>query len=290
MSEDDLGTLLLLLLTCGFVLVFVYLIRRSNRLERERNTQLQIDRKSWEENESRRKDWIEQEAYRQRLVQINGDALSAFEMAIQRLSQAEEYLDQAERDFMEGAFAPFWDSVERAAVALGGFDGGVDAVGRASTEFLTVASRFRQPVSFAVTKNGAAKLAIGRATSDRMAAIVRRAQRSFEFSVIYEQRKTNQILVTGFRNLADALERMSEQISASIYALAESVDSMGDRLNESIRLVHAEMKDLNDFSREQSAELERDAAARVVREEQVVEMLDNIQRHRYPSYFHGGMR
>ena len=57
---------------------------------------------------------------------------------------------------------------------------------------------------------------VATATAERMQAIVRKAQRNFQFATIYEQRKTNQILVAGFTTLAQALNQMTGQITASI--------------------------------------------------------------------------
>jgi hypothetical protein len=290
MNENPLACLGPLAVAVGLFLLVVWGIRRSNAAQEairdaqaEKHAQWQRDMKAWEANEAKRKDWIEQYGFRKEIVKVNESALSAFEAAPKKLVTAEEYLDRAERDFNESAFAPFWDSVEKAALTLAGFDGDVDAVDRASKQFLVFASKFREPTAFAVSKEAAAKLAIGKATADRMTNIVRRAQRNFEFSVIYEQRKTNQLLATGFRNLADALERMSDQISGSICTLAESVDSMGQRLSESMNRMHGEVKDMNAFTREQAAEAALENSARTEREKKTIEMLDNIQRRRYPS-------
>lgn len=63
-------------------------------------------------------------------------------------------------------------------------------------------------------------------TAERMKAIVRKAQRSFQFATIYEQRKTNQILIAGFTNLAEALDQMAYRITDSIDNLTNSVDVM----------------------------------------------------------------
>jgi hypothetical protein len=59
-----------------------------------------------------------------------------------------------------------------------------------------------------------------------MKSIVRKTQSNFQFATIYEQRKTNQILVAGFTNLAQALEYMTQRISGSIGDLANSVDAV----------------------------------------------------------------
>jgi DNA anti-recombination protein RmuC len=98
--------------------------------------------------------------------------------------------------------------------------------------------------------------------------------------MIYEQRKTNQILVAGFTNLADALNDMTWRITDSIDNLASSVDGMTSTLNESMQAIHSRMGDIHE-------ELSKEASERAVREKKALEMLDNIQRRRKPSLLEG---
>jgi RNA-splicing ligase RtcB len=113
-----------------------------------------------------------------------------------------------------------------------------------------------------------------------MHGIVRRAQRDFQFSVIYEHRKTNQILVAGFKNLAQAVEEMASRITASIDSLTTSVDKMTSTLDESLRRLSEQTERLATGAAEKS---DRDAAGKCVREQRVLEMLDRIERQRYRS-------
>jgi hypothetical protein len=122
-----------------------------------------------------------------------------------------------------------------------------------------------------------------------MKSIVRKSQGSYEFTMVYEQRKTNMILYTGFKNLAHALDQMTTHISASIGDLTSSVETMSGAVNKSMRTIHesidgiAQAEALHRKERSQKADegAERDKE-RAVREKKVVEMLDNIQRKRKP--------
>lgn len=116
-----------------------------------------------------------------------------------------------------------------------------------------------------------------------MKAIVQTAQRNFQFATIYEQRKTNQILVAGFTNLAQALDRMTWQITASIDDLAGSVDVMTSTLNESTRAIHSRLGDVAEMTSQHHDELMKEASEGAARERKALEMLDNIQRGRRPS-------
>jgi hypothetical protein len=66
-----------------------------------------------------------QEDYRQQLVVLGEQAIGLFESIPGHLTLAEEHLDQADADFTDGALAPFWDSIERAAQTLAAFDDSV---------------------------------------------------------------------------------------------------------------------------------------------------------------------
>ena len=245
--------------------------------------------------ESERQQYLaQQRQFRGQIFSINEESLGAFEQMPAQLRSAEEYLDQAERDFAEGAFAPFWDSVEKAAFALGGFEERVRKIERNSSQYIDLVKKaqkyeIKAPV-FSVSSSSAPKLKIASETSKRMSGIVRSAQRNFQFSVIYEQRKTNQILVAGFRNLAQALEEMTWRITQSIDDLSTSVRSMNATLNDSLRAIQQQSQRIANATEGLRGDSSSAAASSSAREQNALEMLDNIQRHRYPSFLHGGLR
>ena len=107
--------------------------------------------------------------------------------------------------------------------------------------------------------------------------------------MIYEQRKTNQILVAGFKSLGQALEHMTWQLTSSIDDLNSSVNAMSSTLNSSLLKIHGQAEQLNSAMTGHRQEVAREASGRADREKKVVEMLDNIQRDRYPSILHGGV-
>ena len=60
-----------------------------------------------------------------------------------------------------------------------------------------------------------------RPTAQRLAVVVRKAQKDFHFATIFEQRKTNKILVAGFSTLASAIYEIGDAISYSLNNLAQ---------------------------------------------------------------------
>lgn len=226
---------------------------------------------------------VQQAEYKEEIGQLSEQALVLFERAPTHLTAAEDQLDQAERDYAEGVFAPFWDSIERAANSLGRFDGEVRAINDASSRFTALVKVYEATVPhFPLSSNSVGKLAAGTGTAERMKGIVRRAQRDFHFSTIYEQRKTNQILVAGFTNLAQALDQMTWRITSSINDLSSAVQTMGTTLNESIRAVDSRLGDIQQMSAQRYDNVVSHERERSQREEKVIAMLDNIQRSRKP--------
>lgn len=124
-------------------------------------------------------------------------------------------------------------------------------------------------------KQSIEKLGVGTATAKRMDSIVRVAQCKYHFASIYELHKTNQILVAGFTNLADALREMTWTINDSIADLTTSVGETGLMLNKSMSMIQSQIGHIaDDFTKEVSE--------REKRENKALEMLDNIQRNRRP--------
>ena len=116
---------------------------------------------------------------------------------------------------------------------------------------------------------------MGTSTAKRMDSIVRLAQRNFQFATIYEQRKTNQILIAGFTNLEDALREMTWTIKDSINDLAVSVSETGLLLNESVSKIQTQIGNL-------AADVTKETSEREKRERKALDMLDNIQRDKRP--------
>lgn len=198
----------------------------------------------------------QQKLVRDRLFAINEESLSLLEAMPGWVESAEHDLDRAELDFAEGAFAPFWNCVESAVVSLACFDESVRKLASHSCEYAELIAQCKTSVApFTVSAVSPARMSLAASTSHRLHGIVRRAQRDFQFSVIYEHRKTNQILIAGFRNLSQAVEEMASSITASIDNLASKLETM--KTPESTR------------------------AGESNREQAVIEMLERIEQTRY---------
>jgi hypothetical protein len=173
------------------------------------------------------------------------------------IQSAETLLDVAETEFEEGAFAPFWDAIEQAANALAEVSARISAIISNFTQYKAGTSKLDTtvpPFELAIRT-----LPDPSHTANRMRTIVRRAQRDFHFATIYEQRKTNRILVAGFSSLGQAINDLGDSLAATM-----------DRLREAVATEF-------EITREQAGQ---ESEARRQHERQEIEILDNIQRRK----------
>jgi uncharacterized membrane-anchored protein YhcB (DUF1043 family) len=287
----------LIFVVIGLIIgLFIWAEARNNRREKEESAQkaaeaarLRKQKEKEKERLQRRKE--DQARLLEKLLVLGDKSITLFEKMPEHLKAAEHYLNQAEFEFSEGAFAPFWDAIEKTAKTLGRFDEGVRKIKNNSSEYTDLIPKYEGvPPQFPLVRKSIEKLSVGTSTAQRMKKIVRTAQRDFQFATIYEQRKTNQILIAGFTNLAQALEVMTWQITESIDTLAVSVDnlagSMSDMaltIDQSMNAILSEMGDFAKNSTKHNAEIVKLESDRAVREKKALEMLDNLQRHRKPT-------
>lgn len=252
--------------------------------EEAKAAQARADTRAATQAAERRAHQEQQQQYGTELLKGSEESLKAFEALPKHLLDAESFLDRAERDFEEQAFSPFWDSIEQAAMRLGYFDAGIASIGRHAKRHGELSKIYegKSPL-FPLSRDSVERVAIGSTTADRMKAIVRRAQRNFQFASIYEQRRTNQILIAGFNNLAQALDGMADRLSRSIDDLNESVSAAINSLGDEIAAVNRSTVAVSESLQQFTSTFERDAANRAERHARALEMLDNIQRRRVPS-------
>jgi uncharacterized protein YfcZ (UPF0381/DUF406 family) len=260
----------------------IYAIVQANEA-REREDAAEAERKAKELADQERYR-SEQTALRRRMSDMGAQSLDAFEKLPTHLSLAEQYLDRAQVDFAERAFAPFWDCVESTAKQLGHFDEGVRRIKTNTAAYSELITEYASsPPPFPLAQRSVERLSVASSTAKRMGNVVRNAQRDFQFATIYEQRKTNQILVAGFTNLAHALDQMTWQITASIDDLSKSVHVMTGKLDQSLGAINSTMSELREQGSAHHLQLMDQATNAAARETKALVMLDNIQRGRRPA-------
>ncbi len=240
----------------------------------------------------------QQHDYHQSLAESGTLSFASFTALPKHLENAEACLDQAEKDFSESAFSPFWDSVERAAVDLGNFDNSIRIILHQARHYNTIVHCYEgKPPPYPIILDSVTHMAVANTTADRMKDIVRKAQCDFHFATIYEQRKTNQLLIAGFTTLAQALQGMANRIESSINNLSSQISGMSETLDASLQNLGASLNQTLGAIQQNSMQAAKiagkidgvhgamlqDAAYRAERHKEVLTMLDNIQRRRRPG-------
>ncbi|MEQ1841243.1 MAG: hypothetical protein ABL994_12610, partial [Verrucomicrobiales bacterium] len=136
-----------------------------------------------------------------------------------RLAQAESLIITAEREFAEKLPSPFWEALEDAAIKLSEFD----------SAMRQIEENRESHAQLALTLNGSAPaftlgvttLPDPTHTSKRMNNLYRIAQKENGFPIIYEQRRTNAILVQGFRSLGNAISSLGNRIESEFQLLGQ---------------------------------------------------------------------
>ena len=239
------------------VFVFFIILKLHRKLAKENSARL--DHEEYQRAKKLESDnlhQIEQKRIYAILTRVCDDALESFESMPSCLLSAEEHLDLAEAAFESGAFAPFWDSVEQATQMLGKYGEKIRKIKTHVDEYAAYAKRLEEsPPPFSIVPESVTSMSTSNTSSDRLRSIVGKAQRNFQFATIYEQRRTNQLLVAGFKNLAQALDGIGFHIQSSI-------------------------EDLNSTMKVQQFSNQKYEESRVKRHEQIVERLNNIQGRR----------
>lgn len=266
----------------GAIIGFFVSLAKEEKKEAKRQDAEQERRLQAEERER-----LEQNNIQSSLVRTAEASLNLFESMPVCLLTSEQFLDQAERDFGEGAFSPFWSSIEKAMAQLGAFDDGVRLIATNINSFGELTKRYKATSpQFPIAIDSVRSMAAANTTVERLNTIVRKAQRNFQFATIYEQRKTNQLLAAGFTTLAQALDGMGQRIASSIDSLGGQISEMSDMLESSLGAIGKQLQATNESLTESINALHSTtktaASESKVRADRQWEALDNIQRHRKP--------
>jgi len=245
----------------------------ERRIEAERQAEeRRIEAKREAEELSHRQ---RQSAYQAKMIRLSDECMELFAGASGHIESAERYLDQAERDFSERVFAPFWVSVERALASLGAFDDEVRRIAKASSEFSELIKVYEAaPPAFPLAAASASKLAVGTDTAKRMQLIVRRAQSDFQFATIY---------VAGFASLGDALDQTTVRIVSTLCDVANAIDNVGSGPGDSLQAPDTGVAALQPASTEHFAVVAQRDEEQAERERQTVAILDDIKRRQEPG-------
>ena len=169
-------------------------------------------------------------------LQSAGDGAAwAYHTAEDQLREANTRLDNAEEEFSLNSYSPFWSEIEQAVRCLNKAKELMSNVDyytndyRSTLSKANAKSRFKNfpLIQFPLTYENIVQLASRTSTvTNRMDEIGRRALKDFKFASIYESRRTNTMLESGFVNLEAAISGMRVEIGGEIDRLSSSVNEL----------------------------------------------------------------
>lgn len=259
----------------------------AKRMESKKAAAQRAEEQARSSQDARRN--VEVQRERERSIEnLVEESIGLLERIPAHLGSADKHLDRAEVEFKDRAFAPFWDAIERAIPSIGSAKDVIETISKHSRSYEALAQASQNPVlHFPITPSSLQSVAVTQTIALRLRSIVRSAQKDFEFSTIYEQRKTNSILVAGFQSLSDGINGIGGQIVDAITVLGGTVNELSSGLDSRLASIDAHTRDVASSAMQSVGNL-HSAVVQIgselqQRHDHALEMLDNIQRRRKPD-------
>lgn len=151
------------------------------------------------------------------------------------VDSASGWLAQAQQEYADNAYGPFWDAVEQSAINLAAFRQTAEQLTRDSASYYQILSGRSHNFPMLPIRSGA--LPDPTAALIELQRTVRAGQTSEVFAIIWEHRKTREAVITGFRNLGEAMSNLRFTVQGSVDDLRSVVSSdLAQLLAEQVRL------------------------------------------------------
>jgi len=243
------------------ILLFLYYKYREKKLEsilktyvKDRNLEQNLNF-ALQESGSIERASRDTSSCREIIIRTVPEQLSTIQIVV---ALAEKKTSLAETLFLEGAFTPFWDAVDEVIDLLRSYDESIDDVRRLSSTYyyhLDGTNREHNFPPFPMRGDELPKLD---SIFERLQAVISKAHRNFQFTQIYEQRKTTSAVLDGFSSLGQAISHLRNDIVRSMDDLRDSVDSGFRRVSTDVRSLESSQnqnaEELRDFLKSQHAE------------------------------------
>ncbi|MEU6564658.1 hypothetical protein [Nocardia nova] len=275
----------------GLVGAFLSFVAGNLSKSEKARAQAERDEKARVAREARDKAQAEA-AYRQEqqdLITAVRDANSAAASALERLPMhlraAMGFLAQAETDWEERVYNPFWSSIEDCAVELADFKEDLVTIEQSADRYLAAAPRIEGQVpAFSVSGVSVGALDAYEGIYDALSKMTRRALGDIEFATIFEAWRGNAIMEKGFTGLRAAINQMGTAIAGELSSLRSSVDNVGRSvragLSEMATAVDGQSARIADQSAMLSSFHDEDMRLDKDRARREREVVDEIQRMR----------
>jgi len=260
-------------IVCGAILAgFVFWVWIDMKIIEVRSSAIRRSRTTDLEREKATKEKVRIENANQNEIRRANDEASSLTNALtnrytistklasnlpQYLNNASGWLRQAQKEYNDNAFSPFWDAVENVAINLSVFNDEVKELSRNAIEYYRMLEGKEH--TFPAFPANMGTIPDPSSVVNELRRTVRMGQTNFQFANIWEHRRTREVLIAGFRTLGEAVNNLGGAIEYSVSNLQQSVSS------DVAKLVEEEIKTRETFDK------------RMLEQNQ---LLDNIQHHR----------
>ena len=173
-----------------------------------------------------------------------------------------EIMKKVDTDFKERAFAPFWDGICNAATKLGCIEAEMKSIAKSYHEYMELYQEYLKiyrdgdprPKTFSEQMLNPIDPDTMKGIMDHFHFLVRSAQKDFQFAVIYEHYRTREVLIEGFRNLSDAINYLSREVSEGFCELQICFEEEHERTRHTITRTIATIAEKNEIQQRERDE------------------------------------
>ena len=148
----------------------------------------------------------------------------------EKVESAAQYVNDAEQEYRDRAFSPFWDSVECATKIIYQYNVHANDLSDSIKNYNGLIDHLPEKIghdhiehNFPTFPYSMDQVPVPVKVYDKLKRIVYDAQKDFEFAVIWEHRHTRQVLIGGFETLGQAIGNLQGRINSSVHSLKESL-------------------------------------------------------------------
>ncbi len=141
------------------------------------------------------------------------------------LKKASGSLKRAQYEFSDSAFSPYWDCIEKATKYLASFNNNIQDIENNAKQYYQRLQTVMEKNTFPSFFPEQAVFPDASPVINELNTVIRPGLTNYQFANIWEQRKTQKILIRGFNTLGDSISNMALSISSSICQLHDTLSS-----------------------------------------------------------------
>lgn len=175
--------------------------------------------------EDREKKRVEDEAQylTQSLRGLHEKSLNLLKEILEHRDKASSWLQSAEREYADSAFAPYWEAIEQATIQFAKYGQKIDDLSRIAGQYYgTLAGRNHTFPIFPVRLNSLPNV---EKTLAEFYRVNRLGQTKYEFAQIWEHYKDRKVMLGNFEFLGVAIKNLEYAIEAALAGLESSIST-----------------------------------------------------------------